>query len=176
MKLYLKDGKVMFDYEGEISDIFSFNACGFKLLPGGVREFVPTGDVNDDYDQLSLALLCCENDNVEIDKAVVDYVDVLKAGHEKFLAERLAERERQQAIEKAKKKWEHLNTYGCGMCSDLKRWNDDHICAYTKKVLEEKSISKTAGKAAAAFNGVFYACAIAPYPCEGCKFEFKEEL
>ena len=176
MKLYVKDGKIFFDYEGEHSDVFSYNAFGFRLRADGLREFVPTGDLKDDFDQLSLAVITCESYNVNIDGAVVAHVNELKSEYDKYLAERKAELERQQVLEKMKAHWEYIQKFGCGKCNELRRWNDDHVCLCAGKVVEEKCIAETVGRGAAVKNGVFYPFAVAPYPCEGCKFEYKEEL
>lgn len=176
MKLYEKDGKLFFDYEGTRSDLFTFGTYGFKHIGNGLRVFVPTSDAQDDITQLSLLLDVCKYEDITVtDGAKAAYEKMKQEAEElrqRLLKEREAERERQER----KARWELIQKYGCKGCSELRRWNDDHVCAYTKKILDERNIAETRGMYAACAGGVYHPFAIAPYPCEGCKHEFKEEL
>lgn len=176
MKLYEKDGKLFFDYEGTRSDMFTFSTFGFKYLGDGLRVFEPTGDLDEDSDQLYLLLSRCEIEDIEVTDGVRKAYEELKQRADEAQAKRAEEWKAKREREERKARWALIQKHGCKGCDELRRWNDDHICAYTKKILEEKNIAKQCGMYAACAGGVYHPFAIAPYPCEGCKHEFKEEL
>lgn len=60
-------------------------------------------------------------------------------------------------------KWQRLCKNGCGSCKNLRRWNDDHFCAASGDLLEEKNCP-------AIVNGIYHVVNFAAFPSESCPF------
>ncbi len=59
--------------------------------------------------------------------------------------------------------WQRLCKNGCGSCKNLRRWNDDHFCAASGDLLEEKNCP-------AIVNGIYHVVNFAAFPSESCPF------
>ena len=169
MKLYVKDGKVMFDYEGEQSDMFTYDSFGFRYLGKGKREFTETGDPNDDWQQLSAAVQRCEYAPVDIDEEIYTFMAEYKRKRDEFIAECMARRKAEEEVRRRTEEWELRKRRGCRGCSELRCVGaDDYICRHTGAELDIENKPGYCGMVYVLFN-------YEPRPCEGCKYEVKEE-
>lgn len=170
MRLYIENGKAFFDYEGERSDIFSYSDFGFKYMGGGIREFIPTGDAEEDCNLFDLAYYNCTHDNVTIGEGVEQMMKTYINKAEEVRQARAEAYRKEQEAEKRRAKWQSVQRHGCLYCKNLKRWNDDYVCAYAKKVLDERNVPKYD------CNGVYHPFAPEPFPCEGCQYQCEEKI
>ena len=180
MRLYEKNGKLYFDYEGEYSDIFSFGDYGFKYLGRGLRVFEPPygdGDVapsTQNSDLIQSAFKACREARVTITAKAEAYAAELKALGEKqrpeLIAARNAEEERKRAEEERRRKaeaWELRKKCGCRGCKALCRDGDDYFCQHAGKYLDEENRPRS-------YGGTYYLFNFVPLPCEGCMHQFDD--
>lgn len=176
MKLYAKDNKLYFDYEGKQSELFSYDDFAFKYLGGGLREFVPSGNAEYDYYLLNLVEINCSHVGVKIcssaEEVISGYKTAAQAERQKRLAAE-AERAKEEAAraerERKASRWQLIQKHGCQGCSKLSKvGDDDYICKHTGQSLEVKNNP-------CFYNGMYYLFNYVPCPCEGCLYKFEEE-
>lgn len=63
--------------------------------------------------------------------------------------------------------WQRLCKNGCGTCKSLRRWNDDHFCAASGDLLEEKNRPGIV-------NGLYHIVNFEPFPSENCPFNINK--
>ena len=188
MKLYVKDGRLRFDYEfqSDIKHLYeNGGAYDFMGMIASRRHYpFPHKDRwweyphEDIYSQLKRHIEHCKKIGVNITPEAQAYIDDLKAKAEadKLKRERAeADLEALRETAKAKAKWALIRKHGCKGCSNLKRCEDDYYCAATKELLEEKEVARQSG-VMPYYGGMCYPYLLAPYPSDTCPFKADGEL
>lgn len=180
MKLYVKDGRLRFDYEYQ-SDIKHLHENGgdydFMGMIASRRQYpFPHKDRwwkyphEDIYSQLKQHIEHCKKIGVNITPEAQAYIDDLKAKAEadKQKRERAeADLEALRETAKAKAKWSLIRKHGCKGCAMLRQTEDDYVCKHTGDILPIENKPQY-------YEGVYYLFNYEPFPCEGCKYKYEE--
>ena len=181
MKLYMKDGRLRFDYEYQ-SDIKRLYENGgdydFMNMISSRRQYpfphktrwweYPHEDI---YSQLERHIEHCKKIGVTITSEAQAYIDDLKAKAEADTARREADEARQKALyesAKAKREWQRRCTNGCRGCANLRYDAGMPWCKATHHILEDKNIADMKKADSYDDEGVFHLFNFEPFPDEGC--------
>lgn len=103
---------------------------------------------------------CAIKFGVVVDDAVYERVNALRAALEEQRLREVKEREEREKRELWQRKCEH----GCGICKYRRRVMDDHYCAASGDLLNDKNVPKC-------YNGVHYMFNYEPFPSENCVYK-----
>ena len=179
MKLYVKDGRLRFDYEFGQTDIFTDGDFDFTYVGKGQREYVPSHinykglryPYEMDWAVLSAYVELCKGKGVTITPEAQRYIDEFKIKAEADTARREsdeAERAARRLREEKAARWKLIQKHGCRGCAMLRQTEDDYVCKHTGDILPIENKPQY-------YEGVYYLFNYEPFPCEGCKYKYEEE-
>lgn len=182
MKLYMKDGRLRFDYEFEQSNIFTDNDFDFTYLGKGIREYIPfhVGDKSciypyeEDWAVLGTCVRICRDKGVTITPEAQAYIDEFRAKAEADIERHEEDKARQKALlesAKAKQEWQRRCKNGCRGCAYLRYDTDMPWCKASHHILEEKNIADMKKADSYDNDGVFHILNFEPFPDDGCPFK-----
>ncbi len=121
-------------------------------------ENAPAAAISVNVYRLETLLENAQKYGISVDQSVSNKLNALKTWlkeHPKSAVD--------QSLQSDDKKWQRLCKSGCGSCKNLRRWNDDHFCAASGDLLEEKNRP-------AIVNGIYHVVNFAAFPSESCPF------
>lgn len=144
MRVQMKDGIVVCSLEGKNHDYLSecsnlwngYYGEGYLKIHRFVCPRNHDQEIMAFYQTLDAILRISEIYGVEIDDEVYDlFADYRRA------AEKISEKRSREDEDYSKREyWQRLQKNGCGSCRYLYRQDDDYICLYSGRLLEEREL------------------------------------
>lgn len=168
MKISVEDGVVVCSLDNKVEGFLSWKGAHgcFNGFYNGKLKISPFSDTAYyEAQTIEKIIRYAEEFGVEVDEAVYERLNALKETAEAQRLQEIAEREERERREL----WQRKCTHGCGRCKYRRRVIDDHYCAASGDLLDEKQVNESYQPKY--IEGKHYFNYYEPFPSENCIYK-----